>query len=430
MKKEEVKEFLDQFDLDIRKNGYNRCVDQKCTYDVTCFVADCIINFVEDDREKVFTASEIWKSEYSCQYVMELFNKSNPLLKSSKSEYDKFFPHPIKMFVYANILERAGKRTIVGKNERFWPTLYKVRNYEVLEFIASRERNAYEFLCMYFEKLMRDSGLEPSAQNFYTNQDQTSLDKFKDDFEKLIKENSSVRKDLECRRIYAKVINPICCKLGLRGAAFGDVTDNPIQFSNLVYNAENRRDKGVNKPKNIARRDFEIPEEITDVHTIYLIEKAKKRVRKYNEKNNGSQPETYPAFVDQYSIPNIDKSSEEYESLATTVEIHHIFPAHPYETIAHYLENLIALSNNQHRAKAHPNGKYKEIDPDYQYYLLLCKAARIKSNLSMPNVKDHFYNFDDYKYVLNTGFGTDKFENVADMDFDTIIQLIDEFCTE
>ena len=41
-----INEYLSQFDLDIRKSHDARFVDQKCTPDIVCFMADCVMNMV------------------------------------------------------------------------------------------------------------------------------------------------------------------------------------------------------------------------------------------------------------------------------------------------------------------------------------------------------------------------------------------------
>ena len=41
-----INEYLSQFDLDIRKSHDARFVDQKCTPDIVCFMADCVMNLI------------------------------------------------------------------------------------------------------------------------------------------------------------------------------------------------------------------------------------------------------------------------------------------------------------------------------------------------------------------------------------------------
>ena len=156
-----IRDFLAQSDYDIRESGNGRWIDQKCTPDVVCAVADFICNYVADDpspESYVFTSKEIWHSEYASQYVEAVFKKPAPKNKNAKHEYDKFFQQPMELLAYANVL---GKQKIKGKN------YYWVKQINILEYIALRERNALTFLTIYIEKVLHDSGLSPVFNAFF-----------------------------------------------------------------------------------------------------------------------------------------------------------------------------------------------------------------------------------------------------------------------
>ena len=141
-----IRDFLAQSDYDIRESGNGRWIDQKCTPDVVCAVADFICNYVADDSSPdsyAFTSKEIWHSEYASQYVEAVFKKPATKNKNAKHEYDKFFQQPMELLAYANVL---GKQKIKGKN------YYWVKQINILEYIALRERNALIFLVLYIEK--------------------------------------------------------------------------------------------------------------------------------------------------------------------------------------------------------------------------------------------------------------------------------------
>lgn len=141
-----IRDFLAQSDYDIRESGNGRWIDQKCTPDVVCAVADFICNYVADDPSPgscPFTSKEIWHSEYASQYVEAVFKKPTLKNKNAKHEYDKFFQQPMELLAYANVL---GKQKIKGKN------YYWVKQINILEYIALRERNALIFLVLYIEK--------------------------------------------------------------------------------------------------------------------------------------------------------------------------------------------------------------------------------------------------------------------------------------
>lgn len=82
------------------------------------------------------------------------------------------------------------------------------------------------------------------------------------------------------------------------------------------------------------------------------------------------------------------------------------------------------ITPNQHFSMAHPNNQTIYIDRDFQYICLLAKASKIMANLTSSSEPD-FYNFNDYRFVLNTGLETDEFDSVSDLDFASIIDRID-----
>ena len=95
--------FLDQFNYDIRISGNARWFDQKCTPDVVCIIADCILNYVESDVTLRFFTKDIWKSEYA-QEVSSLFSKPSVHSVDAQNEYDKFFQQPMELLAYSGVL--------------------------------------------------------------------------------------------------------------------------------------------------------------------------------------------------------------------------------------------------------------------------------------------------------------------------------------
>lgn len=49
-------------------------------------------------------------------------------------------------------------------------------NQELLEYISFRERNSFNFLCLYIEKVLKDSGLYRIFEYFFRLQDKTVLE--------------------------------------------------------------------------------------------------------------------------------------------------------------------------------------------------------------------------------------------------------------
>ena len=127
-------------------------------------------------------------------------------------------------------------------------------------------------------------------------------------------------------------------------------------------------------------------------------------VRRYNDKyNNG-----------------LSGVIQENESVNAT-QIHHIFPSADFPQISDFLENLIALTPNQHFSKAHPNNNTNYIDKDFQYICLLAKTNTIRNDLTGT------YSFNNYQYVLNYGLCTNEFSKINDLDYSALIEKIDYF---
>jgi hypothetical protein len=145
--REEITAYLNQFDLDIRKSGDARFMDQKCTPDVVCFIADCIVNTIQPNQ--TFVVSDIWNSQYFIKNTRAIFNKPWATDSKAKSEYDKFIQQPLRMLGYAQVLE-VTKQGIQN--------YYRIKNEDILDYIAQKERNTYNFLYCYFEKVLTDSG--------------------------------------------------------------------------------------------------------------------------------------------------------------------------------------------------------------------------------------------------------------------------------
>ena len=64
---QDIIEFCNQYDYDIRKSGNGRWIDQKCAADVVTVVADCIYNYSLHDEDGIFTSPEIWHYDYTCE---------------------------------------------------------------------------------------------------------------------------------------------------------------------------------------------------------------------------------------------------------------------------------------------------------------------------------------------------------------------------
>lgn len=403
MKNLVIEQFLEEHDYDIRKTHNARWIDQKCTMDVLCLVADCIVEYISISPKKTFTVKDIWHNRYTVENVQNIFNKPNPN-KMASNEYDKYFGQPIKL------LDAAG--VIKGKKEgRGY--VYSVINYAILEYISFRERNSLNFLCMYIEKVLRDSGIYKMFEFFFHVQDKNSFIALKDAYTQFTINYTPINGKTECGRIFTKILNPLAYKYRKRGTERGHISKDNITQDMILYNQRNWRDILSEKPKDMTRIEYEItlPKPSEDCMTTYRINRAKKNLRRFNDQYRNGKTEVY----DERHIKD------------PATQMHHIFPASDYPAIADYLENLIALTPTQHYTYAHPNNNTQYIDRAYQYVCLISKTGTIRDNLLGKNKAHIIYDFYLYQTVLNTGLGTEEFYEIQELDFDGLLNCIEKY---
>ncbi|GAA8052674.1 hypothetical protein JP0568_04010 [Helicobacter pylori] len=377
MKESQIINFLKLSDYDIRKTQNVRWIDQKCTPDVLSIVADCILEFTQYSIKKSFSVKDIWNNPYTNENVKTIFSKPDLNSDFSMHEYNKFFPQPIKLLAYSSILfeTKIGNRNI-----------YTIQNIELLEYLMQRETNALKFLILYIQKVLMDSGIYPLFDNFLQKQDTESFKQLKDGFTHFTINNTAINNTTECFRIFTKIINPLAFYYGKKGTRKGFLSNTIITKDELNYNRINWRDIGKNK--NTTRQEHELISYSIVANSNYLISKAKKVVKQYNDNFNHSFSEV--------------KGNE----IVQATQIHHIFPIQDFPLIADYIENLIALTPNQHFIYAHPNNQTRLIDKDFQYICLLAKTNTIF------NDTQGVYDLEHYIFVLNMGLKTTIFSQV------------------
>ena len=392
-----IQEFLDEHDYDIRKTHNGRWIDQKCTMDVVCLVSDCIVEYTSGKQDKKFTVKDIWYNDYTVENVQQIFSKPDPTEKAS-NEYDKYFGQPIKLLDAAGIIHGE-----------------KIVNQDILEYISFRERNSYNFLCLYIEKVLKDSGIYRMFEYFFRIQDKNSFKELKDAYTTFTIQNTPINGATECGRIFTKVLNPLACKYKKCGTEKGHLSKDIITQDMIMYNQRNWRDILSEKPKDMTRVDYEItlPHPDEDYMTTYRINRAKRNLRRFNDKYRGGKTEVY----------------DERHNMDPATQMHHIFPVNEFPLIADYLENLIALTPTQHFAYAHPNNNTQYIDRAYQYLCLVAKTGTIRDNLLGEKQEPIIYDFYLYQTVLNTGLETDEFFEVQEMDFEGLLNRIEKYYT-
>lgn len=383
----EVEKLLKSKDYDIRKSNDARFMDQKCTPDVVCIIADCVVNLRESDPEKEFTVQDIWDSQYFIKNVKAIFNKPSATNPTTKSEYDKFIQQPLRLLAYAGVLD-IEKRGISN--------YYKISNLSVLEYISLKDRNTYNFLYQYFVKVMSDCGLIKFFEEYKRKYEKGNLTH--GDFEvlqrrfiKFIIGNTAINGEVEVRRIYPKLLNVYACENNMPGSVKGRMSENQFYYTDLMYNRKNWRD--VSKDKTISRQEA------------------------INESEQNILPDTaFNAYLVQKAMNQIKKMYSESEvkdqwANGDATQVHHIFPKSKFPQLAHYLENLIKLTATQHFTKAHPNNKTDAINLDYQLICLLSKTDSIEKSLKKNEI---YYRKESFVYCINTGLSQ---ELKADLTF-------------
>lgn len=346
-----INEYLSQFDLDVRKSHDARFVDQKCTPDIVCFMADCVMNMVA--TKPVFVINDVWETQYFIQNTRVIFNKPWANDKKAYNEYNKVLSQPLKLLAYS------------------------VANEDLLDYISRKDRNAYNFLYCYFMKVMSDSGFmkyfEEYAKESVANP-VAARDEIYERYYRLINGNTPSHSRLDIRRMFHKVFNVYAAEHHLHGSN-GKIT----YYSDLMYNKKNWRD--MDKDKTVTRQEAMTPEKIEKQEAIntYYVQKAIALIRKI------------------HTVSEVNDSWGNGEA----TQVHHIFPKSQFPQIAHYVENLILLTATQHNTKAHPNNKTQQVNKDYQLVCLLAKADSIENSLLRYGEK--YYRKESFVYVINTG---------------------------
>lgn len=395
-----IKDFLNKYDYDIRKTGSGRWIDQKCTPDVLCTVADCIIEYTSSNPEKEwFTSVDIWHNKYTVDFVESVYKKPNPDEKKARNEYDKYFAQPMEMFAYAKILE---------KQKRGNKNYYKINDIDLLYFIAIREMNALKFIYLYNQKVLQDSNLFMFFETFFKKPNSETYNYVKTEFMKFTTKYTPINGKTECNRIFTKVINPIAFIKHTYGTKDGRISKEIITNDVLMYNRANFRDIYSGKPKGITRKEYLATlKDVPDENLIkYQSVKAKKLLRRFNDMFNNGISEV-----------------QDKHAIGQAINMHHIFPENEYKEISGYIENLIALTPNQHFIEAHTNGNTQIVDTAFQQVCLISKALSIQNNLNGPE-EQIIYSFDNFKYVLSVGLDDESFKEIDNLDFNEIIRMI------
>ena len=169
--------------------------------------------------------------------------------------------------------------------------------------------------------------------NFYelgrkSNVQSSDYHHLKENFSNFLIKYTNINKVVETRRIFSKVLNPLSAKYSVQGTKSGRLSQNSINFSDLLYNQKNFRDSC--KEKKLTRKEAD---ELIDKSQKFLshqIKKASKQISSYHISSEMDGDSAYDGKTD---------SSYFYETRK--------------DSACSTFENLINLTPNQHRNKAH-----------------------------------------------------------------------------
>ena len=206
-------------------------------------------------------------------------------------------------------------------------------------------------------------------------------------------------------------MNPLAFDKNKFGTEQGRISKRIITLDMLMYNRDNFRDVFSSKPKDLTREEYlhQIGWKPNGNYQTYSSQKAKKYIRLYNDEHRNSLSEV-----------DFDIHQEK------AIQIHHIFPESRYPEISAFLENLIALTPNQHYINAHPNGNTSLIDRNYQAKCLKSKYESIMENVNSTSI-DTIYELQNFLVVLDRGYGTNDFSKLNIFDKESIFMYIDKY---
>lgn len=399
----DIIQFCDARNYDLRLSHNGRWIDQKCTPDVMWSISDFVLDFVDNVKSQ-FTVKDIWQSDYAKETIAETFSKPGTDEKKAENEYDKVFSQPLCLLCYAGVIKD------VSTNSRH---LYEIANRDVLEYIAKNDTYSLRFLYVYIEKVLKDSGLYPVFNSFFDSQDKAHFNAMKQAFIDFYHEHTPIKKDFEPKRIFTKVLNPLAFRFKKKGTEGGHMSTTLITKADMMYNQDNFRDVYKDKPKDMTRKEWlELHPDIDrrDGYFEQQMSHSKKQLKKFivDYRNNISE---LTMFVDGH------------EDMTPPTQMHHIFPRNEFPTIMHYIENLIALTPNQHYGFAHPNNNTQVVDLAAQKVLLIAKTYSIKQNLESAT-EEIIYEFANLLTVLSVGWDDKSVLEIAENDYTDVLHSI------
>ena len=401
----------DQACLDIRQTKNGRWFDQKVTPDVMAAVCGVVVAYCNDSARERFTVRNLWESEDFKESVERDFGKPSPQNPGAASEYDKFIAQPLNVLRSAQILKLESERP--NKVFRINSDLS-----DVLHKMADSERETAEFLNAYIEEVFRQSGLLGLRDGFFARQDESAFQKLKAGYSRFIIDNTRINTEVECNRIFAKVVNIPAYFRRSKGAEMGKISRAPISLSDIRYNRINFRDAAAGKPKDIPRQQYQ--GRLISCEASVLPGPSVRRVVRDVKDFHKHEPE----IRDRFSAVNPKASHK--------VDGHHIFPQARHPLLARFRENIILLTPTQHGGHAHAGDSgFGEISQSYQHLCLQKKLESVEK--CDKDLNCVFYSFSDYKKMLfmagiiDRSDGGKNGEKLVDLTFDDVRRIMSDY---
>ena len=222
--------------LDIRCTNNGRWYDQKVTPDVMSAICDVIAK--ESRRNppfRPFSIQSIWASASFKGQVVDHFSKPNPRNPGAVHEYDKFIAQPLNVLSAAGILTKSR-----GNRGHLYDFPQKAENF--IKEMADSEMFSCDFLLFYISESLGQSGLDGDFEKFFNRQDEASFAALKSRYARFIIGHTPINGEVECHRVFAKVLNVCAFSRKAKGARCGRLSKTPITLNDIRYNRTNIRD--------------------------------------------------------------------------------------------------------------------------------------------------------------------------------------------
>lgn len=186
-----------------------------------------------------------------------------------------------------------------------------------------------------------------------------------------------------------------------------------IKKADMMYNRDNFRDVYRDKPKSVSRKEWLAQHPDIDRRDGFfeqMMSRSKKVLKDF-------------IYSNRDGVSELTQFAEGQDDMTAATQMHHIFPKNEFPEIKHYIENLIALTPNQHFAFAHPNNNTQMIDLAAQKVLLIAKTNSIKENL-MNLSEENIYEFSNLLFVLSTGWEDESVLEISENDYADVLHSI------